>query len=162
MEVFEFCLGDLADVMLVGSEMHQESPAYRDLPFDVVQVGAWAAMHIRRSDMAAWGVWTPAGQLAGGMFASLTETFFGPSQLAMDDGLYVRPEFRGTPAASLLIDRFLSWAKEKGAVRANVAVSAGIDNERAIQFLVKKHKFDVFSYHLGVEFDHSYENEAAA
>jgi GNAT superfamily N-acetyltransferase len=151
MEASEIRPAELAEVILLASEMHAESPAYRDMPFDPVQTGGWIAMHIRLEDMAAWGVWTPTGELAGVMFASVAETFFGPTLLAQEDGIYVRPKYRGTTAtAALLVERYLAWARQKGAFRADVTLTAGIDDSRAFAFFAR-YGFTRVGQHLGVQ-----------
>jgi GNAT superfamily N-acetyltransferase len=152
MEVSDLRLGDLAEAMLMASEMHAESPVYRDLPLDIVQVGAWIAMHIQRENLGAWGVWTPMGELAGCMFGSVTTTFFGPTLLAQEDGIYIRPKHRGSPAAALLLERYLAWAKEQGVARAEATVSAGIDDERATKFF-ERFGFRRQSHQMGISFD---------
>lgn len=137
---FELCLltvDDLPGLVRLAREMHAESPNYRDLPFDGESVAAWAAMHIRRDDMLATGV-KAGGILVAALMATVTTTYFGPGKIAQEDGLFVIPEFRGTPAGAALIHTFLRFADNQDADRAVVTASAGIDDERTIAFLEKK------------------------
>lgn len=123
--------------MQMGEAMHAESPVYRDLPFDAQKVGAWAAMHMRRPDMGAWGAHTSEGELAGVLFASLSDVFFGSAVIAREDTFYVSPEHRGNGAAFDLVHRFLVWGQEKGAARAVITASTGVDDAKVTRFLSK-------------------------
>ena len=137
MEVFSFTNDDLGDIMEISRRMHAESPNYRDLPFDHIAVGAWAAMHIRADNMAAWGVRSPRDELIGGMFARIEPTYFGPATVAIEDALYVAPNYRGSRAAHRLLGAFAFWAKENNVDRMVVTPSTGINEDRACGFLEK-------------------------
>lgn len=49
--------------------------------------------------------------------------------------MWVRPDLRGSGAGAQLVDRFLAWAKESGAERAEV--TAYVANERARRFYAR-------------------------
>lgn len=137
MGVYSLTLDDLADVMHMGADMHAESPNYRDLEYDPVTVGAWAAMHIREENMCAFGVKNSDDQLIAAIFGSINPTYFGPSLVATEDALYVDPAYRGSFAALRIVRAYLNWAKENGAARAVITPSTGINEASACGFLSK-------------------------
>jgi ribosomal protein S18 acetylase RimI-like enzyme len=58
------------------------------------------------------------------------------------ESIHVYPQFRGSGIGSRLVEAFLAWAAEHGAVRASVTAYAA--NESAIRFY-ERHGFTVRS-----------------
>lgn len=137
MGVCNLTVDDIADVMHMGAEMHAESPNYRKLPFDPIKVGAWAAMHIRETNMCAFGARSAQGELIAVIFGSINPTYFGEALVATEDALYVDPAFRGSRAAIRIVRAYLRWAEEQGAARAVITPSTGINEAPACSFLSK-------------------------
>jgi GNAT superfamily N-acetyltransferase len=75
----------------------------------------------------------PVGYLAGrlGEGNSLRTV-----RVATLESMYVRREFRGWGTGSKLVERFLSWAREREALRASVTAYA--TNEGAVRFYVRE------------------------
>ncbi len=65
------------------------------------------------------------GELAGGLMASFPElTPFVRLREARLNSLWVLPEHRGTGAGALLVEEFVTWARERGAPYAVVTAFA--------------------------------------
>ena len=84
----------------------------------------------------------PAGMLTG----SVSRYAFAPDLIAVHDIFFVRPEHRGSGAARLLIQRFVTWARECGARRVLISVHTGITPEKTGRF----YRMMGFSYMGGV------------
>lgn len=70
--------------------------------------------------------------LTGSLASASAMTAFPIATLT---AMWVRPDLRGSGAGTQLVDRFLSWAKESGAGRAEV--TAYFANERARRFYTR-------------------------
>ena len=137
MEVFELTVEEIPEMVLGAMMMHAESPHYKDLEFDQHKVAIWIYSYVTDEDKNVWIVRDPRGELVGGMFARISEVFLGPAKIAHEETLYVRPHFRGSTVATELVKTFIDWAQEKGAVRAMIGSTVGIDDERVASFYGK-------------------------
>jgi GNAT superfamily N-acetyltransferase len=73
------------------------------------------------------------GRVVGHLTGSLTEpSAVRPGKSATLNGLYVRPAHRRAQVGARLVEEFLVWAEEQGAVQAEVAAYAA--NPEAIRF----------------------------
>jgi ribosomal protein S18 acetylase RimI-like enzyme len=82
---------------------------------------------------------TVAGHLVGRLYGPGSVHPVRGAELA---SIHVYPQFRGAGIGSLLVEAFLAWAAERGAVRASVTAYAA--NEAAIRFY-ERHGFAVRS-----------------
>jgi GNAT superfamily N-acetyltransferase len=75
----------------------------------------------------------PSGDAVGYLASRLGEAnSLRAVRVATLESMYVRGEFRGRGVGSRLVERFLSWARERGAQRASVTAYAA--NNGAIRF----------------------------
>ncbi|MET7733604.1 GNAT family N-acetyltransferase [Streptomyces sp. NPDC005402] len=73
------------------------------------------------------------GEVVGHLTGSLTDpSAVRPVKSATLNGLYVRPAHRRAQVGARLVEEFLAWAEERGAVQAEVAAYAA--NPEAIRF----------------------------
>lgn len=90
------------------------------------------------------------GEAIGMMGAMLQKNVFFDELMAGDYLIYVKPEYRGTEAAQLLVDYYIQWAKTYGARCIGIDIESGINDERAINFY-NKMGFRVTGYHMKLE-----------
>lgn len=72
---------------------------------------------------------------------------WSPECIALDQIVYVRPEFRGTRHGLGLISAFDEWAVSKGAIEVRLSVASGIHEEKTGR-LYRKLGYD----HLGSQY----------
>lgn len=137
MEVYKVGLDEVPELVFGATVMHMESPIMNGHPFDKEKVAAWVIMHINRDDMAAWAVRDKKGLIVAAMFARVQEMFFSTDKEAIEDTLYVMPDYRGSLVATNLVKAYLEWAEEQGATRVAVGTSLGIDDARVASFYGK-------------------------
>lgn len=126
-------LADVPAMLALGEDMRRESV----VPFpeiDHEMFGLVAAELFPRRDLFCALVAEEAGALAGMMTGLASHYLFSPEPVAQHDVLYVRPQFRGSRAARLLIRGFIDWAREMGAARVILAVHTGITPEKTGRF----------------------------
>jgi hypothetical protein len=70
------------------------------------------------------------GEIAGGIAALCVEQWFSAGKVAQDVALFVDQDKRGGIAAASLIDEFIVWAREMGAVTAELGINTGVRIER--------------------------------
>jgi len=70
------------------------------------------------------------GEIVGGMAAMCVEQWFSDEKVAQDLALFVDPDKRGGIAAARLVDEFLGWAYDMGAVTAELGINTGVRVER--------------------------------
>jgi len=73
----------------------------------------------------------PVGYMAGMM----AEHFFGHDRMAIDLGLYIKPEYRGDPKVPRdMIECFHCWATDCGAKEMIVGATSGIKEGSIVRF----------------------------
>ncbi len=76
-------------------------------------------------------VYVKGGEIQGFIWACMGPyMFWSDDSVAMDQILYVKPEYRGTLAGVALIKAYMRWAKEGGAKEARISCGSGIHEER--------------------------------
>lgn len=107
-------------------------PAIVEMGADMVAMGGFApedyapqkvAETIPRFGFAVVAV--DGEQVAGFMFGEVVSPWYGAHRMATDCALYVRPEFRGTMAALMMVKAWMRWAVDSGAKQLRPGVSAG-------------------------------------
>lgn len=88
------------------------------------------------------------GKMVGFIWACVGPLFIWSEDIvAMDQILYVKPEYRGTRAGVSLIKAYLSWAKDMGAKEARISCGSGIHEERTNALYEKLGFLRVGAYH---------------
>lgn len=107
----------------LGEIMHGES-RYSFMAYDgekvaitlktLMQTGGFVRVHERE------------GEIDGGMVGYVAAAWFSSDIVASELALFVRPDRRGGIAASRLIAEFVTWATERGAREAIMAINTGV------------------------------------
>ena len=116
---------DVPALIAIGKEMHAES-WYAYLDFDADKL---ATVLLRLIDTGFLEVSERDGEIDGGMAGIISEMWFCRELIASDLALFVRPGKRGSIAAARLVERFVGWARWKGAVEVNLGISTGVRKE---------------------------------
>ncbi|HEY0618320.1 MAG TPA: GNAT family N-acetyltransferase [Kribbella sp.] len=143
---------DLEGVVVSCAALFAEDGATRDRLRD----SSWPAMHGPKwcgdllADRAALVlVAVSDGEVVGhlvGSFAEPSEMWTGARAELVS--LYVRPVLRGRGVGGRLVDTFVAWAKDRGAVRLHVTAYG--TNEQALA-LYQKHGFVPLSVTLAAD-----------
>ena len=128
--------GDELNLIALGKMMHEESPIYRDLPFDVMKLKNLSSF-IYESDLVRCLVAEKENKLIGMYIASVAPYWFSSSIMMIDTVLYVHPFHRGSSAVPRMLRKMREWGKSMGAIKSSVGVSSGIDTERTVCFFEK-------------------------
>jgi GNAT superfamily N-acetyltransferase len=124
---------DALEILELGRQLHQESQ-FKDSPYD---------------DRRCWGVLEATLRFPekffiayddgynGFILMQIQEHYWSGHKWAVDFGLYVVPEKRGTPLAYRLVQAAERWAKANDAKEMTIYHNTGIDTDKAVQFFNK-------------------------
>lgn len=127
-------LTDVGPLVQLGARMHEESPRFSRLRFDAGRLSATLKLLIE-SDGGFVMVYESGGILLGGMVATIVPHWCSTDLVATDLALYVVPEARGGMAPARLVQRYLHWAKERGATLVQIGVTTGVHTEETARLL---------------------------
>ena len=127
-------LFDTDQIISLGRAMHQESPRFKSNDFSISKCHTGLAEVI-----PAGGVFVAelGEEMVGCLVGMLTHHFFGSTLQASDLMLYVKPRWRGSRAAYLLIKTFEAWARASNAKVIQLGISAEIDSAKIRGFYEK-------------------------
>ncbi len=134
LSVRDFADDDIEALIALGPEIHGES-IYHGLNYDPDKLRKLAAAALdRNNSMFCCFVAEYRGTIIGVFAGIIAVHFFGTDMSASDLFLYIAKKYRATRAgawaATLLIARYESWAKEKGAAEVTIrAVSKGTSRQ---------------------------------
>lgn len=116
---------DIDAIMTLACEMHRED-RHRNLKLDQVKLHRFfmKALDVKLSCNLL--VSERSGRITGFLYATIGETFFGPSKVASCMLFYVSPKSRGSLAALKLIKAYQIWAKKNGAEQVSVHVTSSV------------------------------------
>lgn len=116
-------------IVLLGHAFFLEARRYsKFVEYDVPTALEFAREHLEWP-YVGW-VALEEGVPIGMLLAHMTRVCFGQARMAVEDALYVTPEYRGGFAAPLLIRTYERWAEESGARFADLNITSGIRQER--------------------------------
>lgn len=118
-------LQDIPRLVELGALMHAES-RYARLSFSREKVAAILQAVIERG---AVFVAERDGEIIGGFAGVVEPHWFSTDLIATDLALFVEPGKRGGFAAAHLVDAFLDWAAQRGAVMTDILINTGIRTE---------------------------------
>ena len=139
-------LDDLKDIITMARAFHQESEA-RKFTLTEERIKELTALIIS-TGLAILAV--KDGESIGMMGAMLQKNVFFDELMAGDYLIYVKPEYRGSEAAQLMVDEYIRWAKSYGAKCIGIDIESGINDERALNFY-NKMGFKTTGYHMKLE-----------
>lgn len=121
-------------IISLGRAMHRESPRFRKDDFNVAK-----CQENLKGLTADGGVFIAekGEEAVGCMVTMLCEHYFGKTTQALDLFLYVKPDYRGSRAAYLLIKSFEGWARENKAGILQLGITAEIGTEQVRRFYEK-------------------------
>jgi len=126
MQIRQYTLADVKDMIDLGYVMHQES-AYKFLPYVPKKLEQLAKSFKKNKQGNMWvGIYD--NKIIGMYIAFVNEYFFCYEKIANDLLLYVHPDYRNKcPSMAIrLIKKAEEWAKEQKAIEFCPASSVGI------------------------------------
>lgn len=123
---------DAVMIATLGCNMHAESN-FKDMPYDIFDVKAFADWVIQDESQAAILAETAEGDLVGMVLCGANRSFYGPAVAAYEHAFYVAPGWRKSGLAVALRDAYLAWAASKGARRVAAGNSAGAPDENFVK-----------------------------
>ena len=131
---------DIAQVIDLAMTFHRESD-FADMDFDSLIFAETVAHCVLSESACAYVVKKREKQgesIIGFIGASVERCNFGRDFISYDQALYVDPRHRGVHgylAAQLLLKAYIRWAQRKNAKRIFYNITAGINNQRAIDVI---------------------------
>lgn len=124
-------LDDIPQVVLLGSQMHQES-IFRDMDYSPKKLmELLERMAVGSRELFAF-VYDDKG-VRGFIAGFISAHFFGDDLSSGDFALYVDPEYRGERAGPALVKAYVAYCRDMGVKDIRLGVSAGIDDEQVAQ-----------------------------
>ncbi|HWK72181.1 MAG TPA: GNAT family N-acetyltransferase [Burkholderiaceae bacterium] len=129
MAIRKATLEDVEPMVDLGRVMHQESPRFSQLSFDVPKVRGTIASMVD-DERYFLVVDERAGELVAGFAGFVMPHWFSADLVAQDMALFVRPDKRGSLAAARMVQMFVDWAKWRGAKQIVLGISTGVHVEQ--------------------------------
>lgn len=148
MELRPATLIDVPELVELGHTFIQEAPNYKNRPY----VAENASMHFTNLIKGGGAIFLVEHQeqIIGGFVGRIGGDWFNNIKIAFDDVLYVKPEFRKTRAAYMLIQAFIRWAQLMGASRIQCGTTTGVESAACIR-LYKHFGFTEYGTVLDLE-----------
>ncbi|MHA3051835.1 N-acetyltransferase family protein [Acinetobacter sp. ANC 4640] len=141
---------DIPTLVEFGEAFVSESPNYQDRPYEHAKVKEHFQLLIKSG---ALFVVEENAVICGGFAGGINSDWFNGQKIAFDYVMYVKPEYRKTRAAYLLINAFVNWANLMGADRIQCGTTTGIESKGCIR-LYKHFGFNEFGTVLDLELKH--------
>jgi len=105
---------DVKNIVLLGSTMHQEG-IYKSFPYDLQKCAVMAMEYIRNPNKLLLVALNEDSQMVGMFFGYMTQHYFGPTVIAVEQLLYIVVNSRGGRLAFRIMKAFEKWAVAQGA-----------------------------------------------
>lgn len=132
-KVRQATLLDLLTLAHLGERYGSEAKKHSNFPVNIEHTLKQAAMTIQREDgcfLVSYDGDTPVGF----MWGWVVTLPWSESKLAIDNVLYVVPEYRKTSVGYRLMQAWEKWAKDSGAAEVQISVASGIHEEETASF----------------------------
>ena len=141
-------LSDVPAMVALGGEFIKEAPNYKSRPY----IAENAAKHFTNLIKGGGAIFLIEHdeQIIGGFVGRIGGDWFNNTKIAFDDCLYVKPEFRKSRAAYMLIQAFIRWAQLMGADRIQCGTTTGVESNSCIR-LYKHFGFTEYGTVLDLE-----------
>ena len=148
MELRPATLIDVPELVKLGHAFIQEAPNYKNRPY----IAENAAKHFTNLIKGGGVIFLVEHkeQIIGGFVGRIGGDWFNDTKIAFDDVLYVKPEFRKSRAAYMLIQSFIRWAQLMGASRIQCGTTTGVESAACIR-LYKHFGFTEYGTVLDLE-----------
>ena len=124
-QVRELDIDDLSEIVNRMRDAGFEAGWNGNIEFNTGYVADQVAMMLSSDDWLVIG-----SEDVGAVFiANIDSTWFTPSLHAFEMFFYVHPDLRNRGYMQELISRYVKWAESKGAVKINIGVNLGINNQ---------------------------------
>ena len=117
---------DIEHLILLGHEMHEESPRYRQKEFDIEKVANFFLQCLSNDDFLLL-VAERDGKIIGGIAAFVSTQWFNNDLISGDFGLFLHRDHRGGLSAAGLVNRYIYWARSKGVKDEDISISQTTD-----------------------------------
>jgi hypothetical protein len=131
MEVRDLTGDDLDETVHLAKTMHAES-RFSKAPMNEDVVRGRLGNLFDHPDCYS-RVATHEGEICAAMLGAISPHLFLDVSIATESHLYAPPSKRGSFAAKKLVFDFEEWAKGRGAAYSLCELSAGINDDRAVQ-----------------------------
>lgn len=124
-------LPDVPAMVALGQEFIKEAPNYKSRPY----IAENAAKHFTNLVKGGGVIFLVEhqNQIIGGFVGRIGGDWFNNTKIAFDDVMYVKPEFRKTRAAYVLIQTFIGWAVDMGVDRIQCGTTTGVESKACIR-----------------------------
>lgn len=121
---------DIPTLVQFGESFMQESPHYQQRSYGLKK----AEKHFKQTlKTGALFIAEQNGVICGGFAGGTGKDWFNNEKIAFDYVMYVKPEYRKTRAAYLLVQAFLNWAQIIGADRVQCGTTTGVESRGCIR-----------------------------
>lgn len=122
---------DIAELVAMGQQFIKEAPNYsgRTIQTKALEQNLTAIIN---GDGAIFLV-ELNNITVGGIVCATTNDWFSDQVIAFEQVFYVKPEYRATRAALLLLDAFVEWAKSMNADRVQCGTTTGIQTKGCLR-----------------------------
>lgn len=134
---------DLPAAMELARSLHAEANWYSERPFDLAHTERQYLSRLVGGDYFSF-IAEVNGELAGVVFGFFVDLLTTPSKVAVEEILYVKPEYRNRRVGFALISEMEKWAAFKGADFVQIGISTGITPEKTDQ-LYRRNGFARYS-----------------
>lgn len=141
-------LPDVPAMVALGQDFIKEAPNYQSRPYLAENAAKHFTGLIKGGGVVI--LVEQDQQIIGGFVGRIGGDWFNNTKIAFDDVLYVKPEFRKTRAAYVLIQTFIGWAVGMGADRIQCGTTTGVESNACIR-LYKHFGFTEYGTVLDLE-----------
>ena len=124
-------LPDVPALVALGQEFIKEAPNYQKRPY-MADKAAEHFTHLINGGGVIFIV-EQDQEIMGGFAGRVGGDWFNKTKIAFDDVMYVKPEFRKTRAAYVLIQTFIGWAAAMGVNRIQCGTTTGVESRACIR-----------------------------
>ena len=124
-------LPDVPALVALGQEFIKEAPNYQNRPY-MAEKAAEHFSHLINGGGVIFIV-EQDQEIMGGFAGRIGGDWFNKTKIAFDDVMYVKPEFRKTRAAYVLIQTFIGWAAAMGVNRIQCGTTTGVESRACIR-----------------------------
>ncbi|MFW2152815.1 N-acetyltransferase family protein [Acinetobacter gyllenbergii] len=129
---------DVPVLIQIGKDFIKESPNFRERSYVEQSAGEHFSRLINGEGVIF--VIENDGHICGGFVGGIGNDWINNQKIAFDYVLYVKPDYRSTKAAYMLVKAFIDWAQLKGADRIQCGTTTGVEAASCIN-LYKKFGF---------------------
>jgi len=128
-EYKELTVENIADVMVLGLEMHEEALP-KKYPVDIEYAAQRCYENVILPEHAFGAIAMDGEEPVGMLMGQLAHYDWAPVMFAYNLIWYVKPARRGSMTAFRLLRMFERWAKEKGAVHVAIGLASGVRTKK--------------------------------